>query len=42
MACCHTFPLKAKWCGDGLFEIGEEEEKKEVCLEENFIHNRCF
>lgn len=36
MACCHTFPLKVKWCGGGLFEVGEKEEKKEVCLEEDF------
>lgn len=28
MACCHTFPLKVKWCGGGLFEIGEEEEEE--------------
>ena len=42
MACCHTFPLKAKCCDGGLFEVGEEEEKKEVHLEENFIHNRRF
>ena len=42
MACCHTFPLKEMWCGGGLFEVGEEEEKKEVRLEEDFIHNRCF
>lgn len=38
----HISVIQVKWCGGGLFEVGEEGEKKEVCLEEDYIHNRRF